>query len=132
MTAWSSPDADPLGDIQRLMAKNTPQAYRRVGPTVCPDCGGPKSEQAARCRKCAQERHRLRIVAGEIRPGGQPSPEEHGTQRGYNQHSNRGTELCVPCSRFSPAVKWRAMRRLAGEFPARFDELLAEERDAIA
>lgn len=72
----------------------------------------------------------------------------HGTYSGYQLHNRKGERPCDPCRearnaycrerRKDPAVveretadrnaRYRALSRLAVEFPARYRQLLAEER----
>jgi len=97
-------------------------------------------------------RQLIGLIAGACQDAGMLD-HEHGTINRYRQHFRNGEKPCAACraanTRYSRdwraanswvlasrsaavAVRFRAMRRLAAEYPERFGELLEAERTAGA
>lgn len=115
MTAAVKTAAQILADI----ARTTPPPTRRTGtdrlpPTERPYCGRRSGYEAHRtageyaCTPCRiaeaergqEQRDRRRERDGYKKMGRPRLPEEHGTDRGYHSHydrGQRGAEVCEPC-----------------------------------
>ena len=64
--------AHTAAEVARPPRRRRAREQARRARRTCPDCGGPKTEQAKRCRSCA-------VL-------GRPSSVEHGTDSGYYRH----------------------------------------------